>query len=276
MIEDKKVLLKLNEYIEDNKSVATVTIVSTDGSTPRGTGSTMLVDESGNLIEGTIGGGILEERAKKDAAKCIKEKEAVLINYDLNSSSESANTLPMICGGNVSIFIKVFSSQKNLIIAGAGHVSEKISKLAKILGYCVTVMDDRKERLNPEIFPDIENPITGNIVENLKKISIDNNTLIIIVTHGHKYDQEVLEVVLRSDARYIGMIGSSNKIKTCFKNLLEKGFSKEELSKVYTPIGIDLGGETPEEIAVSIMAEIQAVEHGKDVPHLRNGMSRFD
>lgn len=268
MIEDRRVLSKLNEYVKKNQSVAMVMITKIDGPTPRGIGSTILVDKNGNLLEGTIGGGILEERAKRDAAKYIKNKESALVNYSLNNSSESANVLPMMCGGNVSIFIKVYSPQEKLIIAGAGHVSQKVSKIAKLLGYYVTVMDERKERLNSELFPNIENLIAGDIVENLKEVDIDSNTLIIIVTHGHKYDEEVLEAVLRRNAGYIGMIGSINKIKTCFENLLKKGYSKEELSKVYAPIGIDIGGETPEEIALSIMAEIQAIKYGKDVPHL--------
>ncbi len=276
MIEDRKVLIKLNECIKKNKPAAMVTIITSDGSTPRGVGSNMLVDEDGNLLEGTIGGGILEERAKKDAAKYIRKKESILINYNLNRNVKDSNTLPMTCGGNVSLFIKVYSPQEKLIIAGAGHISEKISKIAKILGYSITVMDDRKERLSPEIFPEVENLMPGSIVENLNRISIDKNTFVIIVTHGHKYDQEALEAVLRSDARYIDMIGSANKIRVCFKNLLEKGYTKDELSKVYTPIGIDLGGETPEEIALSVVAEIQAVKYGKDVPNLSNGISKFD
>lgn len=276
MIEDRRVLFMLNECVKNNKPVATVAIVKTNGSTPRGVGSTMLVDENGNLLEGTIGGGILEEKGKKDAAKYIKRKETILLNYDLDSSSENKNNLPMICGGNVHVFIKVYNSNENLIIVGAGHVSEKIAELAKTLDYSITVMDDRKGRLNSEIFPGVENLVHGNIIENLKKISIDKNTLIIIVTHGHVYDQEALEIVLRSKASYIGMMGSSNKIKICFQELLKKGYSKEELSKVYTPIGIDIGGETPEEIAMSIMAEIQAIKNKKNVPHLSDSISKFN
>lgn len=276
MIEDRRVLFMLNECVKNNKPVATVAIVKTNGSTPRGVGSTMLVDENGNLLEGTIGGGILEEKAKEDAAKYIKRKETILLNYDLDSSLENKDNLPMICGGNVHVFIKVYNSNENLIIVGAGHVSEKIAKLAKTLGYSITVMDDRKGRLNSEIFPGVENLVHGNMVENLKKLSINNSTLIIIVTHGHIYDQEALEIVLRSKASYIGMMGSLNKIKICFQELLKKGYSKEELSKVYTPIGIDIGGETPEEIAMSIMAEIQAIKNKKNVPHLSDGISRFN
>jgi len=105
-------------------------------------------------------------------------------------------------------------------------------------------------------------------------MDIDKNTSIVIVTHGHGYDEACLQNVVNSDAGYIGMIGSVNKIKTCFENLISKGISKQKLSKVYTPIGLDLGGETPEEIALAIMAEIQAVKHKKDVCHIRDKAKR--
>lgn len=268
MIEDRRLLDKLNECIEKNKSVATVTVVKAEGSTPRGVGSSMLVDEEGNLLAGTIGGGILEEKAKRDAKECIRKKQSTLIDYDLDRNSKEGKVLPMICGGKVSLFIKVYSSQEELIIAGAGHIAEKLSKMAHILGYSITVLDTRKERLTKELFPNVENLILGDIVKNIKDIEIHNNSYIVIATHGHKFDQDVLETVLRCDAKYIGMIGSLNKVKTCFENLKAKGFTEEDLSKVYTPIGLDLGGESPEEIALAIMAEIQAVKYGKDAPYL--------
>lgn len=275
MLEDKKVLSKLNQCLEKNESVAIITIVEAEGSTPRGVGSSMLVDEEGNILEGTIGGGVLEQKARKDAVNYIKKRQSSLIDYNLDRDSKTGNILPMACGGQVSLFIKVYSSREKLILAGAGHVAEKIAKMANILGYSITVLDSREERLNDQLFPNVENLILGNIVENLKKVDIDHNTFIIIVTHGHKYDQDALEVVLKSNAKYIGMIGSKNKVKTTFDNLLEKSSSKEDLSKVYSPIGLDLGGETPEEIALSIMAEIQAVKYGKEVPHLYKSRWEF-
>ncbi len=275
MLEDRKVLLKLNKCLEKNQSVAMITIVEAEGSTPRGVGSMMLVDGEGNILEGTIGGGVLEQKARKDAINCIKENKSSLIDYNLDRDSKTGNILPMTCGGKVSLFIKVYNSREKLILAGAGHVAERIAKMANILGYSISVLDNREERANEQLFPQVENLILGNIVENLKKMDIDNNTFIIIVTHGHKHDQDVLEVVLKSKAKYIGMIGSKNKVKTTFNNLLERGCSKEDLSKVYSPIGLDLGGETPEEIALSIMAEIQAVKYGKDVPHLYKSRWKF-
>ncbi|MCK9216446.1 MAG: XdhC/CoxI family protein [Firmicutes bacterium] len=276
MVEDIKVLEELNNRLKKNEAVAMVTITDVKGSTPRGIGSVMLVDSSGNLLIGTVGGGILESELKKEAVNCIKRRKSLSVNYKLDDSAVVFNALPMTCGGDISLFIKVFYPREKLIIAGAGHIAEKLSKMAFLLGYAVTVLDNRKERLNKEIFPDIEELIHGNIAKNIKELDVDDNTLIIIVTHGHAFDQDVLEVVLGGKAKYIGMIGSINKIKTCFKNLLEKGFSKEELSKVYTPIGVDLGGESPEEIALSIMAQIQALKYDKEVSHLSNMATKLD
>lgn len=263
MIEDKKVILKLNEFYQKNIPVALVMVVEVDGSTPRGIGSMMLVDQKGNLLAGTIGGGILEERAKQDAVNCIKTKKSTLVKYDLNSNTKSKNRVPMICGGKTGIFIKVINAKDHLVIAGGGHIAHKLSKLAKILGYTITVLDYREDMITKDRFPEADKLLLGDIPENLRKIPIDTNTNIVIITHGHEFDQECLETVINSNARYIGMIGSKNKVKTCLKNLEKKGISKEKLSKVYTPIGLNIGGESPEEIALSIMAEIQAVKYKK-------------
>lgn len=271
---DRKVVARLNGCIKNNEPVAMITIIGTDGSTPRGIGSAMLMNKYGNLLEGTIGGGVLEERLKKEAIDCIGRNESKMIEYKLDSSDRT-NALSMTCGGNISLFIKVYNTQEKFIIAGAGHVSEKVAKLADFMGYRVVVMDNRKERLNHDIFSDSIELMHCDIVENLKNMDIDMNTLVIIVTHGHEYDQDALETVLGSNAKYIGMIGSISKIKICFRNLIDKGYTKEELLKVYTPIGIRIGGETPEEIALSIMAEVQSLKYGMDVPHLSDIESKF-
>jgi xanthine dehydrogenase accessory factor len=268
MIEDRRVLEKLNESLKNNRSVATVTIVESSDFTPRGTGSMMLVDEEGVILEGTIGGGLIEETARQDAVNCLLRNESKLISYTLNENSKNDNALPMACGGNASLFIKVYNSQDKLIIAGGGHIAVKLAAMAHILGYSISILDNREERLNDQLFPQVDNLILGNIADTIKDISIDKNTYIIIVTHGHKFDQDVLEAVIESKARYIGMIGSKKKVNTVFKSLLEKGYDKEKISKVYSPIGLDLGGETPEEISLSILAEMQAVKYAKDAPYL--------
>lgn len=266
---EKETIQQLINKMNQNEDVALVTIVNTNGSSPRGTGSMMLVNKDKELIEGTIGGGAIEEKAKEDAALCIKRGISKFVKYELNDKGKE-NAVGMICGGNVDVFIKVFKSNDELLIIGAGHVGHKLSKMAKLLGYKVTIVDDREEFASKERFPEADEIKVGDVKTVLKAHPINQKTNIVIVSHGHKDDQDAVEVVANSEARYIGMIGSIPKIKICFKNLLEKGIDKERLKSIYSPIGLDLGGETPEEISLAIMAEIQAVKYKKDVLSLKN------
>lgn len=275
MMEDREVLIKLMKSMDKNLPVATVTIIKSEGSTPREIGATMLVDGDGNLLAGTIGGGMLEARGIKDAVECIEKRESKMIDYSLGLPVESHGEifLPATCGGRVTLFVKVYSSKEQLVIAGGGHVGQSLAKLATYLGYSVSVLDNREEILNPENFSEGVNLVLGDMVESLKNMNINSNTYIVIATYGHIHDEKALEAVLKSNAKYIGMIGSRNKVKTCFDNLLKKGFNREDISRVYAPIGLNIGGETPEEIALSIMAEIQAVKYKKEVSHMKRCLS---
>ena len=274
MMEDREILAKLMEYMDKNLPVATVTIVKAEGSTPREVGACMLVDGDGNLLAGTIGGGMLEVRAIKDAVKCIEEGKSKIIDYSLGLPAESEEVLlPATCGGRVSLFVKVYNSKERLIIVGGGHVGQSLARLATYMGYDVSVLDSREEILASDNFPEGVNLVLGDMVESLKKMNIDSHTYIVIATYAHMQDERALEAVIKSNAKYIGMIGSKNKVRTCFDNLLKKGFTQENISKVYAPIGLNIGGETPEEISLSIMAEIQAVKYNKEVYHMKRCIS---
>lgn len=259
---DIKTMERLAKCMEKGQDVVLATVTEVQGSSPRGVGSMMLVDSAGNLLEGTIGGGAIEEKAKKDGAECIRKNLSKTIHYELNLSNRE-NTLNMACGGNVDVFFKVFKGRDELVIVGAGHIGDKLSKIAHILGYHVTVIDDRPQCACVERFPEADVLKVGEIGEALENVHISDKTNVVIITHGHKYDQIALEKVINSTARYIGMIGSKNKIALCFKNMMEKGCEKSLLSRVHAPIGLDIGGETPEEIAVAIISEIQAVKYNK-------------
>lgn len=253
---------KLSECINQGLDVALVTVTNAQGSSPRGVGSMMIVDADGSLIEGTIGGGAVEEKAKEDGAECIKRGISKTIHYELNSSNNE-NALHMACGGSIDVFLKVFKSQDELVIVGAGHIGDKLSKIAHIVGYHITIIDERVECANKEKFPEADTLKVGSIEEILENYPVSDKTNIVIITHGHKYDQIALEKVIDSSARYIGMIGSKTKIALVFESMTEKGIKENLLSKVYAPIGLDIGGETPEEIAVAIIAQMQAVKYNK-------------
>ncbi len=259
---EDKLIRKLLDNVEKNQSIALAVVVDSKGSSPRGKGSMMIVDQQGNILGGTVGGGAIEEKVKKECKECILKFESKLINYELAS-------LPMTCGGNVSVFIKVFNSRDKLLIVGAGHIGTKLSQLGKILNYEVTIVDNRTEFATADRLPEADNILTGNIGDILRKYPIDECTSIVIVTHGHDHDLEALDAVILSQARYIGMIGSHGKVIACLNSLKDNGVDENFLEKIYAPIGLDLGGETPEEIALAILAELQAVKHRKDTNSLK-------
>lgn len=257
------VIRELNKAINERNAVALITLIKKEGSGPRGKGTMMLVDINGTLLAGTIGGGELEERAKKDASYCIKKGISNSYSYSL-TLDEDKNSLGMACGGNAEIFIRVFNSQKPLWIFGAGHIGIILAKMAKLLEYQVNIVDDRSEYGSRERFPDADKILTGDMDKILNEIELEPDSNIVIVTHGHSNDLVVLRSIIKKDVKYIGMIGSLNKVNHCFTELEKEGVDKALIEKVHAPIGLDIGGSTPAEIAVSILAEIQAVNYGKE------------
>lgn len=253
---------------KDNRPVALITVTQAQGSIPRGVGSMMIVDDEGTLVAGTIGGGAVEAKAMDEGAMCIRQGISKQAHYEL-TTTDRADSLNMICGGNVDIFIQVFKEQEEILIVGAGHIGHTLSRLAKVLGYRVAVADSREAFASRERFPEADILLDGEIGKSLKAYPIGPGTNIVILTHGHIHDQEALEAVIHTNARYIGMIGSRKKIKGIFDNLRDQGVSEGKLEAVHAPIGIDIGGETPEEISLGILAEIQAIRNGKNMLSLR-------
>lgn len=261
-----KVLDTISGEIKQNKKVALVTITKVEGSSPRKEGSMMGVKEDGTIF-GTIGGGKLELVATQWAKKCMVNKSDRSFNFKLN---DEVGSLHMQCGGEVDVFIKVFNPLHKLVIVGGGHVSLKLYELGNHLGFYSVIIEDREEFCNKERFPKADELKVGNIEEILSEYSLNDNCYVVIVTRGHKYDEIALKAVIESEAKYIGMIGSKNKTKYVRDNLIKAGISDELISRVYAPIGINLGGETPEEIAFSIMAEIQLVKNQGSLEHLKD------
>jgi xanthine dehydrogenase accessory factor len=246
-----EVLKEALKRINKGETIALVTIVETKGSTPREVGAKMLVNKDG-LISGTIGGGITEAKVIKKAKEAIKKGEDGLLNYHL-TKEDAALDEGAICGGD----------KEEVLIFGAGHIAACVSKLAKTVGFKVTIIDDRKEFANQDRFPEADEIIVEETEKALTHLEITPSTYIIVLTRGHLKDEEVLGSVIKSGAAYIGMIGSREKNATVFQQLTKKGISQEELDKVHTPIGININAQTPEEIAVSIMAEIIQVRRKK-------------
>jgi len=249
----KKLYQRLWEMVERDEPAALVTLLETKGSAPGKAGFKMLVDEQGESL-GTVGGGLIEARIIKEAREALKNNSSSIKTYTLDT--EEAGGIGMLCGGEVTVFIDVIVSPDTLVIAGAGHVAQSLAEVADFLGYSITVIDDREEFCNKERFPQAELCLVGDIGEKLEEVAMNQNTFLTIVTRGHAYDEIALENALQKEVGYIGMIGSKKKIEAIYQNLLQKGFSEKNLQKVHAPIGLDIGAETAEEIAVSIMAEI--------------------
>jgi len=260
-----EVLERISKEIRDNKKAAMVIITDSLNSTPRGSGSVMAVFQDGSTY-GTIGGGNLEYLSKERAKECIRAGEDRKFDFDLTDGGNAG----MQCGGKASVFIKVFKPRYKLIIVGGGHIALTLSKLGEMLGFSVVIFDDREEYCNKERFPYADELIVGNIGNKLKDYKMDNNCYAVIVTHGHKSDQEALKEIITQNTAYVGMIGSSKKNNQIMTNLTKEGISQDLIDKVYAPIGIDLGGETPECIAFSIMSEILAIKNNGTLRHMKD------
>ncbi|HJS20034.1 MAG TPA: XdhC/CoxI family protein [Anaerolineales bacterium] len=240
------------EIEKNNDSAALCTVVKSEGSTPRHVGSKMLVYPDGKFI-GTVGGGDLEHRVLDEAWKAISDGKARTLSYSMVDPSRGD---PGVCGGTVEVFVEPILPPAMIVVIGAGHVGKAVVHLAKWLGFRVAVSDDRAEFCNPEAVPgaDAYYPVEmGKLADHLK---INQQTYIIITSRGSSVDAQGLPSLLNSDAAYIGVIGSRRRWLTTAKALKEKGISEEKIGRVHSPMGLELNAETPEEIAVSIMAEV--------------------
>ncbi|OGS07664.1 MAG: hypothetical protein A2270_08315 [Elusimicrobia bacterium RIFOXYA12_FULL_51_18] len=276
MKESRNLIKMLGEAMDSGKSAAFVTIISADGSTPREAGAKMLVFENGS-IEGTVGGGALEALVIKQAVACVKKGLGGKFVFDLKpkggarasaSGLRTTNT-GMICMGKVETFIDVYKNPLKILVLGAGHVGMKIAEAADLAGYPCVVADDRPEFANTERFPNASAVMLEKPHEAVLRADVDENTYVVIVTRGHALDRECLEEAMRTRARYIGMIGSADKVREIFRLAGKQKLYPLKDKRVYSPIGLDLGGKAPGEIAVSVLAEIVKLHYKRDGKHMR-------
>ena len=234
------------------------TIVSTRGSTPRKESAKMLVQANGKII-GTVGGGSIEHQVYQEALQLIEGNESRLAHYELTNADASKEG--MTCGGIVDVFLEPIKPLPALIIFGGGHISFFLARIGKMVDFRVTIIDDRPEFANAERFPEADETIAEDLTSVTKRLDINSSSYIVIVTRGHQKDTQVLQWAVTTPAVYVGMIGSKRKIHMFFEFMKTKGIPQEQLDRVHAPIGLSIGAETPEEIAVAIMAEIIQVRH---------------
>jgi len=238
-------------------SLAVVTIVRASGSTPRDVGAKMLVRPDGSTL-GSVGGGALEAKAIAEGLEAIAQGTSRLAEYALKGRESDVG----LCGGEVQVFVEVVNASPTLLIAGAGHVGQALARLGSELRFNVIVADDREEYAAGERFPATTRVLVVDPEELAGSFDIDDRYHIVIATRGHEYDEAILRRVVREPAAYIGLVGSRRKVATLFEHLLSEGLPRELLAKVHAPIGLDIGAVSPEEIALSIMAEIVMVREG--------------
>jgi xanthine dehydrogenase accessory factor len=234
---------------------ALATIVHTNGSIPSYESSRMLVREDGS-IAGTIGGGCVEADVWAAAKEVMRKEVPRKMVFNLNH--EASYDSGLICGGTLEIFVEPILPQPLVYLFGGGHVSIAVANAASAAGFGIAVVDDRETFANTQRFP-MAQTIHTSYSEAFENIHPNASTYLIIVTRGHKEDMRVLAWAVRTDARYVGMIGSKRKVLAVYKALEDEGFHPEEFARVYAPMGLDIGALSPEEIAVSIVAELIAI-----------------
>ena len=241
---------ELTTLKKEDRACALATIVQAVGSSPQRAGAKMLVRDDGT-ISGTLGGGCIEEQVRQLSLLALQDRTTRTVPFDLTETESG-----LVCGGQIVIFIEPVFPDPRLVIIGAGHVGKALASVARFSGYRTTVIDDREEYANPAHIPDASEVIINDFADPLRGVVIGRETNVVIATRGHTNDLDALKAVLQTPAGYIGLVGSRRKKAILFGNLLGAGFPREEIERVIIPVGLPIGSVTPEEIAISIMAQI--------------------
>lgn len=243
---------RLAEVERSGRPAALCTVIRAQGSVPRHPGSKMLVFPDGS-IEGSVGGGEMEGRVIAAALESLGLGRPTILRYSLSDPSDGD---PGVCGGEVEVFVDPIGTQETIVVFGGGHVGRAVIHLAHWLGFRTVVADDRADFTTPDSVPDADERIVCALAELPARTTIDPRTYLVLPTRGVSVDIEGLPPLLDTPAAYIGVIGSRRRWETAFAELEARGVPRDKLERVTSPMGLELKAETPEEIAVSILAEI--------------------
>ncbi|MBI4165634.1 MAG: XdhC family protein [Acidobacteria bacterium] len=244
---------------KEGRKAALATIIQVQGSIPSYESSKILIRDDGSIV-GTVGGGCVEAEVWSVAQDVMREEKPRRLHFNLNNQPEYDEGL--ICGGSLDIFVEPILATPTAYIFGGGHVSLYLAKVASVAGFEVVVIDDRPAFANPERFPDAAETLAAPWEEVFPQLAVNDFSYIVLVTRGHKGDLTCLRWALTTPARYIGMIGSRRKFIEITKVLEGEGVPPVRIERVHSPVGLDIGALTPEEIAVAIVAEMIAVRRG--------------
>ena len=254
------------DLISKGGSAALCTIIASSGSAPRHEGTKMLVYPDGSFI-GTVGGGEIENRVRQEALEVIQSQHGRVLKYSMVDPKRGD---PGTCGGTVEVYIEPVLPKEKVIVVGGGHVGKAVAHLAKWLGFFVAVSDDRLEFCTPEANPDADEFLPVAMKDLASTTNITSSTYLVLTTRGSNVDVAGLAPLLATEPAFIGIIGSKKRWETTKRALLDQGVPKEKLDKVFSPMGLELNAETPEEIAVSIMAEIIMLRNGGTGKTMKN------
>ncbi len=254
------VLQALADLEKSNEPGALCTIIRSQGSTPRHVTSKMLVFADGSFT-GTVGGGEMESRVIAEALRAIAEAAPRLLQYNM---SDPARGDPGVCGGQVEIFVEPILPRPTVVVIGLGHVGKAVAHLAHWLGFRVVASDDRPEFCSPQAVPEADAFYPVPLADLADQLNINPWTYLVLTTRGVTVDVAGMPDLLASPAAYVGVIGSRRRWATARQQLLEAGVPEQKLAQVHSPIGLEIQAETPEEIALSILAEIVMLRQGGD------------
>jgi xanthine dehydrogenase accessory factor len=249
----RDVLHALLEALDRDEAVALATVVEVQGASPAPVGAKLLIWPDGR-IAGTVGGGTLEQRVVAEACAALAEGCSRLCHYALRE--EGPDAVGMLCGGEVRVFIEVYQRPPALLLVGGGNVGRPLTEMARMVGFQVAVVDVDPQR---------------GAVAALEQVPVTADTYVVIMTAEANADEAALRQVVEKPAAYIGMIGSRRKVALIFEHLRQAGVPAEALARVHAPIGLDLGGRGPAEVALSVLAEMVAVRYGRSRRPLSEG-----
>lgn len=257
----RDIVQALAELLEKRERGALATVVRVSGSVPQQPGARLLLREDGSTI-GTVGGGAIERLVLSALERAMTTHASELLVRDL------AHDLGMCCGGRMEVFVEPVEPLPRLWLFGAGHVAKPTAALARSVGFEVVVVDEREELNTPERFPGCELRV-DDPSDRLRRERLGPNDWILIVTHDHQLDERALEAAAGNNGRYIGLVGSRRKVFRLVERVIARQAGNVPIERIYAPVGLDIGAVTPEEIAVSIVAELIALRRGHPAPHLR-------
>lgn len=254
------------------RKCALATIIEVRGSIPSHQNAKMLIRDDGSFV-GTVGGGCVEAEvwdAAREAMECERSRKLVF-----NLGHDASYDTGLICGGQLDIYIEAILPMPKLLLFGGGHISKSICQVSTLAGFATTVIDDRESFASAERFPDAEATLSGEYEELFAGLDANANTYIVIVTRGHRDDMRILRWAVTTEARYVAMVGSKRKVISTVKELEKEGMPRSLFDRLHAPMGLDIGAVTPEEIAISVVAEMIAIRRNPQTDWRRLAKSVF-